>query len=101
MLKVFTLLLYPMLVILMWAGGITALSLSLATGGWEWVTSYAVFILCLVLLFAVYKRSLKQALFSLGVWHFQAAALLLGLREEVVAPTEPIRSLELSSPPAG
>lgn len=96
--KAFRLLFHPLLVILMWGGAAIAVGLSVVMQDWQWVAGYMLAVSCLVLLLTVYKRSVKQALLSLGVWHFMAAALLLGLREGVVPPTDPIRSLVLSSP---
>jgi len=99
MFKAFRLLLHPILVILMWIGAMAIFAVSLTTRNWSWSVGYLLVVLGLVLLFAIHKRSLKQAIVSFGIWHLMAGALLLGLRESVVGPTDPIRSLKLSSPP--
>lgn len=97
MFQAFMLLLHPMLVILMWCGALIVVGLGVATGGWHWAASYGLIVLCLVVLFAVHKRSLTQALVSFALWHYMAAALLFGLGQPVTNPRSRIESVELAS----
>lgn len=98
MLKAVAKLFLPILVILAWVGAIAALTVSAAVGQWGWIAGYWAFAVCLLLLLALYKASLWQALVSVGTWNYLAAGLLLGLLESVTSPTEPIASCDLSSP---
>lgn len=90
-------LLHPILIIGMWVGAFGAIILSLMSSKWDWISGYCLAVVTLVLLFAIYKRSLRSALVSFGMWHFMAASLILGLGEETVSPGEQIASVELSS----
>lgn len=89
------LMLPPLLVICAWAGAVAAFAISLTTHRWEWIIGYGFAVAGLVLAFAVYKKSLKHALTSVGLWHFHAASLVLGLTKKVVPPTTPIASVVL------
>lgn len=98
MFKALRMLIHPLCVILVWFGAVISVGVSVITQSWQWAAGYMLAVSCLALLLVAYKRSVKQTLLSLSLWHIMAAALLLGLREKVVPPGEPIRSLVLSSP---
>jgi len=92
---------HPILVILMWGGAIAVFAIAIAMNRWIWVGWYWAVVVFLLSMFAVHKGSVKKALVSFGIWHFRAAALLMGLREQLVSPTEPIASFDLSLPGPG
>lgn len=100
-LKAVALLIHPIMVILLWSGAVAALTISVMSNRWGWMGGYAAVVAGFVVLLSVHKRSLKQALVSFGNWHYSAASLLLGLREQIVSPTEAISSRDLSPPGAG
>lgn len=98
MMKTFRLLLQPILVVLLWVCALAAIVSSVVARHWGWVAGYGVLVAAFVLLLVVYKRSLRQALVSLAVWHYLAAGLLLGLMQPTVSASAVIASRELSLP---
>lgn len=95
------LLVHPILILLLWCGALLTAAISVVTSQWIWLAGYAGALVCFVLLVIAHKRSVKYGLISLALWHYMAAALVIGFRERIVPPTEPIRSLKLSSPQGG
>lgn len=85
----------PVLVLVMWAVLLACLAVALSSGAW-WLPGGVVALVVLALVvFALRKRSLAHAATSFGLWHFHAAAIVVGLFEPVVPPTQPIDSVRL------
>lgn len=91
------LLLYPaFLALSLWVVAIAVIGVGVASQRWDWAIRFGALIAALAIAFVLYKRSLKRALISVYLYHYMAAALLLGLRDPVKDPTAEIASVDLS-----
>lgn len=95
--KAFVFMLPPLTVITMWVVAIPMLAFALLSKRWDIILGVGLVAFAMLIALVVYKRGPVKALVTLGMLHYMAASILLGLREPVKDPKERIESVNLSS----
>lgn len=85
-----------LLTLLLWALAITAMGICIVTQRWALAVGFSVTVAAMAVAFVLYKRSLTRALVSLGLYHYSAAALVLGLQDPIKDPAARIDSVVLA-----
>lgn len=94
--EVFRLLWPALLTTLLWSAAIATIAISVASQRWEWVAGFGIVATALAIALVLFKRSFARAAVSLCLYHYMAAAMLLGLRDPVKDPRARIASVDLS-----